>query len=202
MNGVFARAASESGPGMKGRMIATLEAGARNAVPKAIDQIQIKLADITELAVAAVLDGIKPVVQRITEKSNRISELLTENSSEPSVISIDDIDDLLAKVTKARSFVSKNLNFEKPIVVNSGVPITANDSAEIATESSYPILIDASNVARSSGTSPNIELLELCRVEAEKFFEGHRVVLVADASLPRIVENQSGADWKIIRNLY
>ena len=194
MNGVFARAASESGPGMKSRMISILEAGARNAVPMAIDQIQIKLADITELAVAAVLDGINPVVQRIAEKSSRISELLTENSSELSSASIEDIDGLLAKVTVARSFVSKNLNFDKPIVVESGLPISAIESTELATESSYPILIDASNVARSSGVTPNIELLELCRIEAEKFFQGHKIVLVADASLPRIVENQSGAE--------
>lgn len=199
MASVFSRAAAERGTGMKGRMVNTLEVGARSAVGKAIDQVQFKLVELAEMAMGAVLEGVSPVSVRIDEKAKRIVQMLSERAPQPDLASIEQIDKFLARVTSARSVVSGPLSFERtelPEKVKRVYP-TAESSAISAVDAGgsskgTPVIIDASNVARSPSAPPDIEMLDDCRRAAEEFFQGRRVILVADASLPRFVEGRSG----------
>jgi hypothetical protein len=63
-----------------------------------------------------------------------------------------------------------------------------------------PIFVDASNIARSPSAPPDINRLELCRLAVLEQFPDHPVVLVADASLPRLVENQSESSQIVLLN--
>jgi hypothetical protein len=198
MASVFSRAAAERGTGMKSRMVNTLEAGAKTAVGKAIDQVQLKLADLADMAMKAVLEGITPVSDRIDEKAKRIVQMLSERPPQVDLASVEQIDKFLAKVTSARTVVSSPLSFERTdlpedvqrVLSPAETAVSAAvDSAALS--AGAPIIVDASNVARSPSSPPDIELLDDCRRAAEQFFNGRRVILIADASLPRVVEHNS-----------
>ncbi len=199
MSSVFSRAAAERGTGMKGRMLRTLEVGAKSAVSKASDQIQLKLADLAEMAMKAVLEGMTPVSDRIDEKAKRIVQMLSERAPQAELASVAQIDKFLAKVTDTRSVISGPLSFErtelpeevKRVLMPAESAAVAAVAVATSTASS-PVIIDASNIARSPSAPPNIEMLDDCRRAAEEFFEGRRVILIADASLPRLVESNSG----------
>jgi energy-coupling factor transporter ATP-binding protein EcfA2 len=197
MEGVFAKAAQERGSGMKGRMTTTLEVGSRNAVSKACDVVQVRLSELAELAMSSVMSGIEPVVKRIDEKSLRIVQMLNEKAPVDKAVSISQIDELLASIADARSMTSAPLRFadaSKAAELGGSELVDGAQSEEgesDSTTSLSPIFVDASNIARSPSAPPDIDRLELCRRSVQLKFPGHPVVLIADASLPRIVEQQS-----------
>jgi hypothetical protein len=203
MESVFSKAAAERGTGMKARMVHTLESGSRVAVGKAIDQVQLKLSDLADLATSSILDGISPVVHRIDERSKRIVQLLAESAPTTDMATIEEIDRFLSQVTSTREIVSKVIEFESPTILNAPSPIPqAAEQALVlpASVTAQPVIIDASNVARSPSAPPDVTMLDSCRLAAQEFFAPRPVILIADASLPRIVENQSGPDQ--LRLLY
>jgi hypothetical protein len=194
MEKVFTRAAAERGTGMKARMVTTLEAGSRVAVGKAIDEVQARLADLADLAMTSILEGISPVVQRIDERSKRIVQVLADSAPAGDVASLEEIDRFLTRVASTREIVSRPMDFEVPAQPKIAAREMESEPRLPAATDRVPVFIDASNVARSPSAPPDVLMLDRCRIAAEEFFPGHAVVLIADASLPRIVESQSGRD--------
>jgi hypothetical protein len=197
MESVFARAAQERGQGMKSRMASTLEVGSRNAAYKACDVVQIRLSQLAELAMTSVMNGIEPVVKRIDEKSLRIVKMLNDKAPTHKMASISQIDELLVAISNARSVTSNPIRFTEvqQVYVASNAPTDSDSDASEATDDianrMAPIFVDASNIARSPSAPPDIKRLELCRIAVQEKFPNHPVLLVADASLPRLVENQA-----------
>jgi hypothetical protein len=206
MESVFARAAQERGTGMKSRMTTTLEFGSRNAVSTACDVVQARLSDLAGLAMTAVMNGIEPVVKRIDEKSLRIVQMLNEKAPANQTVSIPQIDALLAAIANARLVTSTPIRFsEAEAEAATTSPSDEVDSGHSGEEQELttnltPIFVDASNIARSPSAPPDINRLELCRLAVLEQFPDHPVVLVADASLPRLVENQSESSQIVLLN--
>jgi hypothetical protein len=204
MESVFARAAQERGSGMKARMTTTLEFGSRNAVSTACDVVQARLSDLAELAMTAVMDGIEPVVKRIDEKSLRIVQMLNEKAPVGQTASVPQIDELLTAIANARLVTSTPIRFSEveaetvppSVQVDSDHSGDQNEAPTMLT----PIFVDASNIARSPSAPPDIKRLELCRLAVLEQFPDHPVVLVADASLPRLVESQSESSQIVLLN--
>lgn len=195
---VFARASSERGHGMKVRMIATLESGSQIAVVNAIEQVQVKLAELAELAMEAILSGVDPVMQRIDEKMERIIEMLTKRSLTSDTSSIEQLDRFLTHAAGVRHIITQPILMDfdldqRPDSRESGTEdeIAAPRDSREFDEHLQLVILDASNIARSPGLPPDIAKLDACRRAAEEFFLDKAVVLIADASLPRLVENQS-----------
>jgi ethanolamine utilization protein EutP (predicted NTPase) len=204
MESVFARAAQERGTGMKSRMTTTLEFGSRNAVSTACDVVQARLSDLAGLAMTAVMNGIEPVVKRIDEKSLRIVQMLNEKAPANQTVSIPQIDALLAAIANARSVTSTPIRFTEAeaetVSPSDEVDSGHSGGEQEQTTSLTPIFVDASNIARSPSAPPDINRLELCRLAVLEQFPDHPVVLVADASLPRLVESQSESSQIVLLN--
>jgi hypothetical protein len=187
-------------------MTTTLEFGSRNAVSTACDVVQARLSDLAGLAMTAVMNGIEPVVKRIDEKSLRIVQMLNEKAPANQTVSIPQIDALLAAIANARSVTSTPIRFsEAEADAATTSPSDEVDSGHSGEEQELttnltPIFVDASNIARSPSAPPDINRLELCRLAVLEQFPDHPVVLVADASLPRLVENQSESSQIVLLN--
>jgi hypothetical protein len=195
MKPVFARAAGERGTGMKLRMNQHLESGSAVAVRKACDLVQARLAETATVAMNAVLKGIDPVAKRIVEKSERTALLLGEHKPSTVGPSRAEIESLLSEVSATRGIVNVPIQFTPPpaLVEPPAAQVTSVDSqAEVSQPPS--VLIDASNVARAAGGAPDVNQLASCLRAARIKFADHVVTRIADASLNRLVERESGLD--------
>jgi hypothetical protein len=193
MASVFASAAAERGSGMKVRMNATLQSGSKNAVRTACGRVQKELGRTAQLAMEAVLDQVTPAATKISEKSTRITATLTEMTPSKKFATEVEISTLLKAVEAARQVVSSPMVF-KDGVLGVGEETSGNDelfSDNQAKTGKQLILVDASNVARSPGAPPDVQKLAACREELMLNFPNATIVLVADASLPRLVEQDS-----------
>ena len=199
MAAVFSRAAAERGTGMKSRMNDHLESGSRNAVDKACDLVQSNLAISARQAIDGVLAEITPAADKINQKSLRLSKRLAELSDKRQVVSDTDIQNLLKSVDAAKKVVSCPLIFETGVLASAARSIEHSPIAHTSITvhgSPNQIFVDASNVARSPGAPPNISHLENCRLALVDEFDGRAIVLIADASLPTIVNNESSVEDK------
>ena len=194
MASVFAKAAAERGTGMKVRMNATLETGSREAVRVACGRVQKELGQTAKLAMGAVIQLVEPAAEKIAEKSIRITATLSDLAPTKKFASQQEIATLLSAVDAARRVVSPAIRFQEGALSNR---VEENESDEISLgkiddqgEKTF-VFVDASNVARSPGAPPDIQKLAKCREELILKFPDASIVLVADASLPRLVEQDS-----------
>ena len=193
---ILSHAASQSGTGMKRRMVDILSAGSKAAVSNAVSEFEGKLSGLAERAVKEVLDSIAPVVSQIGDKTKRIESMLTETASREDSATLIEIDDFLSRLSTVRADVSQAFNLiaeeseESPDVAATPVPALQADAG--LEESLKVLIVDASNVARSvSGQPPSIRLLESCKSALSDQFDGYQVVMIADASLRHLVRSQS-----------
>lgn len=193
MASVFSSAAQEYGTGMKVRMTATLQSGSKIAVRAACGLVQIELGRTAQHAMEAILGQVAPAATKIAEKSTRITATLSNMSSTKKYASEADIAKLLKAVEAARQVVSSPIHFKEGalgVEVNAALheqlPLNSQDAS-----GKQLMIVDASNVARSPGAAPDVQKLAKCREELMLNFPDASIVLVADASLPRLVEQDS-----------
>lgn len=193
MASVFASAAAERGTGMKTRMTSTLQSGSKVAVSKACKSVQKELGQTAKLAMEAVLREVLPVAEKISEKSKRISSTLSDLAPTKKYASEADVAVLLKAVDAARQVVSAPIRFKEGVLRSEITEAqSVNEEVLAATDSSKSlVLVDASNVARSPGAAPDVARLEQCRIDLTIKFPDSSIVLIADASLPRLVEQDS-----------
>lgn len=202
MKNVFERAASERGTGMKIRMNQHLESGSRSAVNKACDLVQRGLALAAADAMKSVLDEVSPAAGKIDAKSARITSSLVEVAPNRKFATEEQMTKLTKAVNAARQIVAPAIRFDPGVLAKTPpkVKVEPVDQVLAATPSTLePIFVDASNVARSPGSAPDIHKLEECRAALMLKFPGRNIVMIADASLSRLVETQSsGEDMKLL----
>ena len=178
---------------MKIRMTATLQSGSKVAVRSACGRVQKELGITAQLAMKAILGQLTPAATKIAEKSTRITATLSQMAPTKKFASKAEIATLLKAVDAARQVVSAPMNFKEGALETEKSGI-GNDSiipvdSEAATK--QLVLVDASNVARSPGAAPDIRKLAMCRDALILKFPDASIVMVADASLPRLVEQDS-----------
>jgi hypothetical protein len=196
MSSVFSKAAAERGTGMKVRMTSTLQSGSKNAVRTACGRVQKELGQTAQLAMEAILELVEPAAGKIEDKSTRITATLSDLTSGKKVTTEAEIEKLLKAVDVSRQVVSRPMQFNDGAL---GAETDAQEPEVITPEvgddgAKQLVLVDASNVARSPGAPPDIQKLENCRSELILKFPDASIVLVADASLPRLVEQQCDED--------
>ena len=205
MKDVFERAAGERGTGMKIRMNQHLESGSRSAVNKACDLVQRGLALAAADAMKSVLDEVSPAAGKIDTKSARITSSLVEVAPNRKFATEEQMRKLTKAVNAARQIVAPAIRFDPGVL--SKTPPKAKpepvDQVLAATSSTLePIFVDASNVARSPGSAPDVHKLEDCRAALMLKFPGRNIILIADASLSRLVETQSSEeDMKLLNSM-
>lgn len=196
MASVFTRAAAERGTGMKVRMTSTLQSGSKTAVRAACGRVQKELGQTARLAMEAILSQVEPASVKIADKSTRITATMSDLTTSKNFVSEEEIGKLLKAVDVARSVVSRAMRFQDG-VLSEETQIAPDElqAKKLETAGKRQLVIaDASNIARSPGAPPDIQKLEDCRKELMLKFPDASVVLLADASLPRIVEQQSNSD--------
>ena len=196
MAGVFAKAASERGTGMKVRMNSHLDFGSRAAVNNACDLVQKNLAVTAAKSIAAVLGEVVPASEKIEGKSSRITKTLSETKVKRSLITDEGIENLQKAVDAARKIVNTPIEFVSGALKNeSALLLTEEIEGTIPglEASAPPVFVDASNIARNVGGAPNIDQLEKARVALVQKFPSHSVILIADASLSRLAQQECGS---------
>ena len=108
-------------------------------------------------------------------------------------------------VGRTRSIVNQPIRFET-MSPKASRPTREGPAAGLVVSAETPpspvVLIDASNVARDGGGSPDIGRLVSCLEAARRDFPGHQVTMIADASLSRITELESGpVEFSKLKNL-
>lgn len=200
MASVFTSAAAERGTGMKVRMTATLQSGSKTAVRAACGRVQKELGRTAQLAMEAILDQVTPAATKIAEKSTRITATLSDMAPTKKFASEADITKLLMAVEAARQVVSSPVLFKDGALgVESETAANKQIVSHVPVEAGKQLIfVDASNVARSPGAAPDIKKLATCREELILKFPNASIVLIADASLPRLVEQDSGETDKAL----
>lgn len=201
MASVFSRAAAERGTGMKVRMAATLESGSKTAVRAACVRVQKELGRTAQHAMEAILSQVTPAATKIAQKSTRITATLSELAPAKEFASESEITKLLKAVEAARRVVSSPmllkdgaLGIEKEAIAQKQLIPNSQD----AVSNQLIVVVDASNVARSPGAAPDVKKLVTCREELSRKFPDATIVLVADASLSRLVEQDSDESDKAL----
>lgn len=201
MASVFASAAAERGTGMKVRMNATLESGSKKAVRLACGRVQKELGLTAKLAMGGVIEQVEPAAAKIAEKSIRITATLSDLAPTKKFATQQEIATLLSAVDAARRVVSPPIRFQDGVLSNKS---TQEESADVPLANGTVnfdkkfVFVDASNVARSPGAAPDVQKLAKCREELFLKFPEASIVLVADASLPRLVEQDSDESDKVL----
>lgn len=193
MASVFSSAAAERGTGMKVRMTATLQSGSKTAVRTACGRVQKELGRTAQLAMEAILEQVTPAATKIADKSTRITATLSDMAPTKKFATEADIAKLLKAVEAARQVVSSPVHFKDGALGVEDKTIAKEPATQNSTETAGKqlILVDASNVARSPGAAPDVKKLATCREELSLKFPDASIILVADASLPRLVEQDS-----------
>lgn len=200
MTSVLSRAASQSGTGMKGRMVEILSVGSKTAVSGAVSEFESKIGGLADLAVKEVLAAVNPVVAQIVEKVARVKEMLEDRGTVEDQATVSEIDQLLSRLATVRSEVTKSIKAFDPTsesgtagqVAASVGEVEEPNLLDIDVSKAEIVLVDASNVARSiPGGAPSIMHLRACKNAVEKHFTGCQTVMIADASLRHLVKNQA-----------
>jgi len=194
MAAVFSSAAAERGTGMKVRMNATLESGSKSAVRTACRRVQEELGKTAQLAMAAVVEQVTPAAEKIADKSARITATLSDLAPTKKFATEAEISKLLKSVEAARQVVSAPMHFPDGALskqkVEQNAELIAASIGQVDGNKKL-IFVDASNVARSPGAAPDVQKLEKCREQLVLKFPDALIILVADASLPRLVDQDS-----------
>jgi hypothetical protein len=172
-----------------------LESGSRNAVTQACGLVQFNLKDVAGQSISQVIKQVEPLADRIVGRASEITKSITKPRLEKNPLSKDGIANLMNAVTAARKVISVPLEFDSGTLIKGEEPeVGFVTSVSDATESNsiQLVFIDASNVARSPGAPPDVHRLEACYEAACQKFSMSKVIMIADASLSRLVQNESG----------